>query len=221
MPPARLIPAALAALLVAFVPAAARAAEGFTLGIEGGRGEWEADPAGIVEGSEGRLDLGTANAFTAPLHQLTRNGFHLHFGWNILGHAAIEAALQTTTWDLFNGARGGAGFFGGRLTWFPAQIFLPPDRPYDLGLEVGGGFSIAGGPSFGMDGTYFSYGVMAEYYPVPWFSLGIGYRVLAPSWDRFFLNYDANIDVPVKDFSPSWGTATIAFNFHLARVDRF
>lgn len=212
----RLLASALLATVVLAAPAA-HAVNGFTIGLEGARGGWEADPAKIEAGSGGQLAPGTANLFTNPIDGQTRNGLHLHFGWNILGHAAIEAAIQTSAWSPFNGDRGGAALVGGRVTWFPAEIAWPGPRQFDGGLDVGYGYSIAGGPDLGMDGTYLALGVHGEYYPVPWFSLGIGYRQYRASWDRFFLDYDNDVIVPIKDFTATWGTVDLQFTFHVAR----
>lgn len=194
----------------------ARAGNGFVIGLEGARGSWSASADEISSGSDGSVQRFDAALFTAPLDAQSLWGFNLHLGWNVQGYAAIEAAIQSSAWTPFDAnARGGAGFAGGRVTYFPLQHFIPK-REFDVGIEAGFGYAIAGGPNYGMDGTYASIGAIVEYYPVPWFSLGIGYRYFNAMFDQFFYDYDAGDVRPIDGFSAGWGTMFVATNFHLA-----
>ena len=201
-----------AVLMATALPA--RAVDGFVIGLEGQRGTWSADPAVLSE--KGGLPLGDARAFTGPLDEVATNGLNLHLGWNVLGWASIEAAVQTTFWTPFeNGTRGGFGLVGGRGTYYPLQHWVPASRVIDLGVELGYGYALGGGPTFGMDGTYLSAGANVEYYPVRWFSLAIGYRHFFASLDRFYYDFDANVTREVDGFGAGWGTLFLATNFHL------
>jgi hypothetical protein len=210
------------ALLLGAAPRAS-AVEGFTIGIEGARGGWSADAGKITAGSDGRVGAGPAIGFASQLDGLTRNGLHLHMGWNVLGHVLIEGAFQTSFWDAFDSAhRGGVGLLGGRLTYFPLEALLHnPRRQYDVGLEFGGGYSIAGGnaadgSAWGMDGKYVQFGASVEWYPAPWFSLSINYRYFLPMWNRFYFDFNNNVTADVKDYSAGWNTLGLGFNFHMA-----
>lgn len=203
----------LAVLLAAGKPAGA--VNGFVIGLEGQRGSWNADPVTLSE--SGSIPLGDAVAFTHPLHGLSTNGLNLHLGWNVLGWVAIEAALQTSFWTpLESATRGGVGLVGGRATYFPLQHWLLPERPIDVGLELGAGYAIAGGPTFGMSGMYVSTAASVEYYPVPWFSLAIGYRHYFAPLSTFYYDFNAGVTQDVDGFTAGWGTLFLATNFHLA-----
>ena len=189
----------MAALLVAASPASA--VEGFTVGIEYANGSWTADTAALRQSvvSGQSLSSSSAAAFTRMLTGDSRSGLNLHLGWNVLGHALIEGTVQSAFWSPFDASQqGGVGLVGGRLTWFPVEIAARvakkawlTDRFFDLGLEFGGGYSIAGGKSpksesapyggLGMDGTFLAWGVTGELW-IPgarWVSLVGGWRFRA------------------------------------------
>lgn len=197
----------------------ARAGEGFVIGLEPVTGTWDAPAQTVFETSCANnqcLHPGTIAAFTSPIDGQRRQGLNLHLGWNIKGHAAVEAVLHSSTWEPFSQSRGGAGMAGLRATWFPAQLFFEGEkRVWDAGLELGGGYSIAGGPSFGMDGYYLAFGVLGEWYPAPWFSLGLGYRYLSNAWSSFILNFNHNQRWDTPGFTAGYSTFFLAFNFHL------
>jgi TolB-like protein len=200
-----------------------RSSNGFVFGIELAGGPWSASAQSIVNGAspttafpeQTPTALGTAQAFTAPMDGNWLGGLNLHLGWNVLGYGALEAAIQSSLWSAFNANRGGAGFAGGRATLYPLQFFLP-DRPFDVGVELGGGYSIAGGPTYGMDGTYFQFGITAEYYVSRGVSFEIFYRLMDALWNRFYTDFNNHESFPVSGFHALWNTLGIGVNFHAA-----
>ncbi len=214
-------------VVVAFA-SRARAVEGFTIGLEGQTGSWSVDGQQIISGSNGALTSEEAYGFADPLNDHWRMGPNLHLGWNVLGHVAIEAAFQTAMWDAFDSQRrGGVGLVGGRVTWYPLQLVqeyvkLPHRARYDLGLElgygytVGGGNTVAGGQGFGMAGAYLAYGVDLEGYIEPWVSIVLDWRYYEPYWSTFYLNWNDNVTAPVNGFSAGWNTFGLGVSFHLS-----
>lgn len=206
-----------ASIFLLSLPAAA--AEGFVIGLEAQRGTWNADP--LLLSRQGHIPSSAAHAFTAPLHEQGTNGLNLHLGWNVLGWASLEAVLQSAVWSPFErSGTGGAGFLGGRATYFPLQHFLSEDRQWDVGLEFGGGYSIAGGPDYGMDGKYLAGAITGEFYPVAWLSVAAGYRHFVAFYDRFYYDFADNVTSDVNGFSASWGTFFIGTRFHLTTPDK-
>jgi hypothetical protein len=194
----------------------ASAVSGFMLGLEFGGGPWSVNSSDIVTKSNNNPALleGQPAAFAAPLNEGWNPSLNLHLGWNILGHVAVEAAFNTSFWSVTTASRGGSGLVGGRATWYPLQIFLP-HRIFDVGIELGGGYSIAGGPQYGMDGGYFQFGLTAEYYPTPNVSIGAFYRFYQPHWDRFFLDYNNNVSAATPGFTASLNTIGITATIHV------
>lgn len=203
-----------AALLLVVGATPARAVEGFVIGFEGQRGTFDVPLEPLLDKG---VAPGDAGLFVQPFDGgLTTNGGVFHFGWNFLGHAAAELALAGTAWSPFDDARGGLGLAGLRATWYPGQLIQPYKRIWDVGLELGGGYSIAGGPSRGMTGPYFTAGATAEFYPARWFSIALFYRHHHLAWDTFLYHFNDNVTGEVKGYAASWGTPGIALNFHLA-----
>lgn len=207
----------ISSLAVAFalaLPSAAQAVEGFVIGLEGSGGFWKATPAELA--SPTGVSLDDARTFTAPLDGKATFGANLHLGWNILGWVSIEGVVQGTGWDVMSRSeRGGGGLVGGRVTYFPLGHFLPAKRDWDVGVELGGGYAMLGGPTYGMDGLYLSSAVTAEYYPTPWFSVALGYRHFFTSLDRFHYNFSRDVSADVTPFGARWGTVFLGTRFHL------
>lgn len=207
---------ALVAVFALALPASAK--NGLVLGFEAQRGTWDLNPATLSE--KGGIPLATAEAFTDPLHAQGTNGLNLHIGWNVLGYAAVEAVLQSGFWEpLEDNLRGGIGLLGARATYFPAQHFFPNDRLWDVGVEVGGGYAIAGGPTYGMDGKFISGALVGMFYATPWLSVSAGYRHYVTSLNRFFFDYANDVTTRVNGFNGQWGTFFIGTSFHLTTPD--
>jgi len=213
-------PASGAVLLCALVSLPARAVDGFVIGLEGTRGGFSMDGARLAA----QVGAGDQLLFTSPLDGRGLWGTGIHLGWNVKGHAAVEAAVDGTGWDLGNNdTAGGAGFAGLRVTWFPAQLagrfvehrLLADDRPFDFGVELGGGYAIAGGPRRGVEGGFIAFGLLAEYYPVPWVSTGLFWRENFGLWKRFVVNYKHDAFVDLHDWTGDYGAFGLAVSFHM------
>ena len=215
---------------------AAKAVEGFTLGLEYLYGGWSttAAPADVRLASGGVLDTGAPSLFLEPLQNQSRPGLGLHLGWNVKGHLAVEVAAQSSFWDvLAEDMRGGVALGGLRLTYFPLEYFAPQVRRQyhvDLGLELGGGYVIAGGnrptgfnsySGVGMDGRYGTWGLVGEYGLTPSIGVALGWRYFQPGFDRFILDFSKSglVDLTGGTTPASWNTVTLGLNFHFAARD--
>lgn len=192
------------------VASRAHAAEGFVIGLEGGRGNWSAPLQPLADQG---VNFGDAALFTNAFHDLDTNGFGLFFGWNFKGHAALTLSFSGTAWEPFQDGAGGVGLGGARLQWYPLELFLPSSRRFDVALEFGGGYSIAGGPSRGMVGPYFSAGGIVEFMPVPWFGVAIFYRQHFFRWNTFLYHFSDWITGDVPDYTGLWGTPGVQLSF--------
>jgi hypothetical protein len=198
----------------------ARASNGFVLGFEFGGGPFSANSAEIVGNSKGGVTADQAGPFTTAITSSWLPDLDLHLGYNVLGHVAVEGVFAATGWSLTNSNRGGGGFAGARVTWYPMQIFFPK-RIWDVGIELGGGYSLIGGPppsgspTYGMEGPYFNFALTAEIYPVPNVSIEIFYRYYDLFWNKFFLDYNNNVSVPISNFAASWNVIGLGVNFHI------
>jgi hypothetical protein len=209
---------------VCLAPAIANAGtNGFVIGLEGGYGSWGLDASTIklndatfVDGDGNEVAAGPAlQGFVQPINEKSNYSLNLHLGWNVLGYASVEAAIHATSWDLMNKQRGGAGFVGGRATIWPMQFFLPKDRKYDAGLEFGVGYSIAGGPTYGMSGTYVQFGIGGEYLLSPFLGVTANIRHFAPYWSKFYTDFDNNIGTKATSPDGGFTTFTVGINLHV------
>jgi len=189
----------------------ARAIEGFVIGLDAGRGRWDVPTQPLADAGVNAFD---ASLFTSAFHDLDTNGFGLFFGWNFAGHAALHLTFAGTAWEPFNDSRGGVGLGGLRLQWYPLQLFLQSTRKFDAAIEFGGGYSIAGGPSRGMIGAWFSGGLIVSWMPVRWFSLGIFYRHHFAPWDTFLYNFSDGVTGSAPGYLATWGTPGLQLGFH-------
>jgi len=212
---------ALIALAVLGIATPARASNGFVLGFEFGGGPWTVNPAQLSSHSQGQgVSLAEAQGFANPMTAGWVPDLNLHLGWNILGHVAIEGVFQATGWDLLTANRGGGGLAGARVAWFPFQTFFPK-RIFDASIELGGGYSLLGGPApggsptFGVAGGYFQFGLTAEIYVVPSVSFEAFYRFYDAFWNKFYTDYNNNKFVPLTGFSAPWNVIGVGINFHV------
>jgi hypothetical protein len=95
------------------------------------------------------------------------------------------------------------------------QIFLPKDRKYDAGIELGTGYSIAGGPTYGMTGAYFQYGLTGEYLVAPVFGLTLNVRHFNQFWNKFYTDFDNNIGGRATSPGGGFTTVTVGISLHL------
>jgi hypothetical protein len=116
----------------------------------------------------------------------------LKVGVNLFGWAGAEAHLTGHWWDE-NGDPGGAGYVGGVFRVTPLEVLsfilpddvqvpslFPPgpvkwhDRPFDLGVSFGGGYSIVG-EDYAYQGGYFQWGFDVKWFITPNFALGLDF----------------------------------------------
>lgn len=210
--------AAALALAFAFSSPPAAAVEGFFLGLDFGSGVFSAPPGVLAP----HVGAEPARDFTSPIHGKWTPNVGFRLGWNVLGHVLIEGTLAGTTWSPFERSlAGGGGLAGGRLTWFPAELSKPlgladlRKRQWDVGLAFGGGYTLLGGPTFGMDGGYLDFGGSLEYYPVRWFSVGLSYRHYEALLGKFYFHFTNNETLPVIGYSAGWDVLSFNVAFHL------
>jgi len=116
----------------------------------------------------------------------------LKLGLNLFGWAGAEAHVTGHFWDPDNDT-GGAGYVGGvgRITPLEILTYVLPqdpmipslfpvgpvkwrDRPFDLGISFGGGYTIVG-EDYGYTGGYFQWGFDLKWFVTPNLSLGLDF----------------------------------------------
>jgi hypothetical protein len=186
----------LAAILCA--PAGASAHEGGYLQFGYGYTFWSLDRQRVADQVAGKDDVG--QFFDASLHDA--QGASFRGGYNILGHAHVGVSFLATGWNITQADRGGAGFLGGEVGWHPFGLVnellkkkggLRGWEFYDLTIEGGYGYSLVG-QHRAMDGGTWEFGLGAEVYPAPWFSLGLKTTWYFTSYDRYIIDYDHRAD---------------------------
>ncbi|MFL5320259.1 MAG: hypothetical protein ACJ790_11435 [Myxococcaceae bacterium] len=161
---------------------------GVMIGLQYGWGLWNLDRAKLAG------QVGDADA--ATLVGDTQNGHSANFslGYNILGHATIEATITGTGWNLTEGNRGGGGFITGAAHWHPIQIFLK-DQPrfYDASVFLGAGYGIMG-ENRGIDGFVWQWGVDADIYFAKTLAVTVFYRSTQLNMNSFYIDYNNRRD---------------------------
>ena len=138
----------------------------------------------------------------------------LKVGLNLFGYAGVESDIAALGWDVTNSKRGGTGWVGGvfRITplellrWvIPETVKMPSlipkgpvswhDRPFDLGLYVGGGYTLIG-EDYGYQGKYLKWGADLKFFITPNFALGIDLPVRNMFYEPFrYTNYGDSLGV--------------------------
>ncbi len=124
----------------------------------------------------------------------------LKLGVNLFGWAGVEAVASGHYWGL--GADLGGGAYGGgnvRLTplevltyalpadftmWSPQGEVGWKDRPFDVGVSFGGGYTIVG-EDYAYQGSYFQWGLDAKFFVTPNFAVGIDLPFRTPTYQPF------------------------------------
>lgn len=115
----------------------------------------------------------------------------LKLGVNLFGFVGGELQVSAHGWDLGNVERGGAGYVGGVVRATPLELltFVMPDtlelpsllpagpvtwrnRPFDIGVSVGGGYHMVG-EDYAYQGGYFQWGVDLKLFLTPNFAIGL------------------------------------------------
>jgi hypothetical protein len=129
----------------------------------------------------------------------------LKLGFNLFGWAGLEGTLSGHFWDLDRKAGGGA--YGGgvfRLTplevltyIIPTDVKIPTlqgdvswkDRNFDLGVYIGGGYTIIG-EDYAYQGGYLHYGFDLKYFITPNFAIGLDFPFRTMFYQPFrYTNY--------------------------------
>jgi hypothetical protein len=116
----------------------------------------------------------------------------LKLGINLFGWAGVEGHITGHFWDAY-GDPGGAAYGGGVLRLTPLEVltYILPDtvqipsvipagpvtwknRPFDLGVSFGGGYTIAG-EDFAYQGGYFQWGFDIKFFITPNLALGLDF----------------------------------------------
>lgn len=178
----------LAATLLFALPAFAAMPEfgkgGAVIGLQYGYGIWNIDRPKLTP------QVGQANA--DQMFADTQNGHSatLRLGYNILGHATVEATATATGWDITEANRGGGGFVTGGAHWHPLEIFMKgKERFYDASLFLGFGYGLMG-ENTGMDGFVWQYGLGADFFFSRILALGLFMRSTQLSFSSFYLDYN-------------------------------
>jgi hypothetical protein len=187
---------------------------GFLAGVELGVGFWNADPTRLQQGSTTGFDLTHyAPVFTAEINNNATMALNGHIGWTFMNYGAIEAAIQSSAWSGL-GVPGGVVLAGVRATAYPLQAFLP-ERRFDIGVELGGGYAFISSSAYDMDGSYFTAGLTFEYYLTREVSLEAFYRLFTPFLTRFYVDYTTRRSEPIQNFTAYWNTLGVGVSFHV------
>jgi hypothetical protein len=131
----------------------------------------------------------------------------IKLGVNLFGWAGAEAHVTGHYWDL-EGDTGGAGYVGGVVRITPLEVLsyvipddveipslMPPgpvtwkNRPFDLGVSFGGGYSIVG-EDYAYQGGYFQWGFDVKFFITPNFALGLDFPFRHMLYEPFrYANY--------------------------------
>lgn len=115
----------------------------------------------------------------------------LKLGVNLFGFVGAELDVTAHAWDLGIVERGGAGYVGGVVRATPLELltFVMPetlelpslvpagpvtwhDRPFDVGVYVGGGYHMVG-EDYAYQGGYLHWGVDLKLFLTPNFAVGL------------------------------------------------
>ncbi len=146
-------------------------------------------------------------------------GFQLRLGYNILGHASVEATVSGQGNP--DGSEG-AGHVSFQARWSFAELIKPhEERDWDADVFFGGGYSIGGyhpDPAIqgnddgkGWDGYNFTVGGAFRYAVAKRITLDLDLKVILPGYTTFIANFDKNYEATPAEtpstvvFSPTLG----------------
>lgn len=160
---------------------------GFHLGLEYGPGFFALDRPNLA------VQVGQSNADVFVNEAQNTHTVAVTLGYNILGHASINANITATGWNLDKDTRGGGGFAGGYVAWHPLQlIFINKEErpiPLDFNLYFGAGYGIVGQHT-GMDGLVWMTGLNVQFFFTRYFGIGTFARANVLNWSNFYLDYN-------------------------------
>jgi len=197
---ALLAAALLAAALLA--PSLARASgpatgEGLVVRLEPGYALWQLD-AKNIESQVGPLAVEVPAKMVGEVQNAF--GLTLAIGYDILGHATVGLEISGTGWNVGSANRGGAGFVSFTAAWHPVRLFDKRGasrRPWDASIFFGAGWGVVG-EDRAMRGLFLTLGARAEYFPKPWFSVGLSIRMNPLMFSRYVTDWNAGagVDLP-------------------------
>lgn len=157
---------------------------GAVIALQYGWGMWGIDRQKLAP------QVGQPNADV--IYADTQNGHSatLRLGYNILGHATVEALVTATGWDLTEANRGGGGFITGGAHWHPIEIFMKgKERFYDASIFFGAGYGLMG-ENRGMDGFVWQFGLGADFFVNRIIAFGAFFRSTQLGFGSFYLDYN-------------------------------
>ena len=180
------------------------------LGLEAAYGPWSLDSVAIASGSQTGFDLSHYGpAFAQHVDGQSHGALALHFGTKFLNVCAFEIAYQASRWS----GAGAATLAGPRLSVFPLGV-LWPEHKFDVGIDLGYGYSFIAGGSYDMTGTYFALGLTFEYPISKQFGVVGYYRLFTPFLKNFYYDESLNLSEPVSGVTALWNTFGIGLNWH-------
>ncbi len=180
---------------------------GFNFDLRYGPGWWEMDAAHVAA-QAGPLGSQFVGQLAAGNRTEASHTLGLALAYNILGHASLGVDFTATGWNVFNAARGGAGFLTGKLAWHPLELFFLNKEqrpiPLDFNTSFAVGYGIAGGggsPSLGMDGVVFQWGLDVQYFFARYFALGAYVKGTFFDWRKLYTDFDNQVFVELPNGS--------------------
>ncbi len=142
-------------------------------------------------------------------------GFQLRIGYNILGHASVEATVSGQGNP--DGSEG-AGHVSFQARWGFAELITPHEaRDWDADVFFGGGYSIGGyhpDPAVqgnddgkGWDGYNFTFGGAFRYAVAKRITLDLDLKFILPGYTTFIANFDKGYEA-----TPAQTPSTLVFS---------
>jgi hypothetical protein len=159
----------------------------------------------------------------------------LKLGFTLFGLVGAEMDVAAHGWDIDQVERGGGGFVGGVIRAQPLEVLsyvmpddlkLPAllngpvkfrDRPFDIGMYIGGGYTIVG-EDYAYQGSYLKWGFDAKWYVTPNFAVGIDLPVRNTIFQPFrYTNYSDSLGL-CTDGADAYGQGGIVIPPNPTRV---
>jgi hypothetical protein len=152
----------------------------------------------------------------------------LKLGVNLFGFIGGELQVAAHAWDLGSVERGGGGYVGGVVRATPLELLtfvMPPDlmlpslipvgpvswrdRPFDIGVSVGGGYTLVG-EDYAYQGGFFQWGVDLKVWLTPNFAVGLDLPVRHMLYEPFRYSDYANGKGFCTDGASAFGSGGIS-----------
>lgn len=152
----------------------------------------------------------------------------LKLGVNLFGFLGGEMQVAAHAWDLGTVNRGGAGYVGGVVRATPLELLnfvMPPDlelpslipvgpvswkdRPFDVGISIGGGYTLVG-EDYAYQGGYFQWGLDLKFFLTPNFAIGLDLPVRHMLYEPFRYADYANSQGFCTDGADAYGRGGVS-----------